>query len=827
MYIRKIKMPNNKIITFECGEDNESAKELIESFNKSLNSLGNDIENIDTKEYWQKVIEKETGNRNSTYIISNICDNIVTPIEINILQSRGYPTGLYEIIKYICDEIIKGRVDDWNSTENLRVRTAEVFVSLLQKQIFAAANEYTAKLLGGDKDAKLYINPTVVLSEVLNSQNVQQLENINPIEELSMMMKISPIGIGGITKSEAWPKQAMNIHYSYYGNVDPLETPDSENIGILQHLTIGSAITNLRGLFAKRDRKDINPLEVLGVGPSLVPFINTNEGARITMATAQAKQAIPLLNPETPAIQSGFESIYVPLLSEAFIKKAPYDGTITEVTDRGIIVKSNDNKITFIDTTPMLVRSGQGKHGLSVFKSTVTPGKKVKKDQIIAEGSNIKNGLISNGVNMLVAFMPWKGYNFEDGMVISESAAKKLSSMHLEIQHVYLDPEQDISHIVNLGDIVKKGDILLTYSSTLYDVETLNHLRADGGKIVNIEVYSNVEEENIPQALLPIFENFRREYILKNGKYPIGHFKEKNKKFNGILIKFSIQQELTLSIGDKLNNRFFNKGVVSVVVPDDQMAKTPWGETIDMIYPPLSVINRMNPGQLYEMHTGLISRHLSSLMTKKTQEQFINILNKVVILLDNTKGKIYSKNLISSLKAMPKATYDKLVTDVEKNKFFPLIFPPFKNPSRENVLSALNLLGLKTRYPLYLPEFNKTTEPVGVGYIYVMKLEHRGEAGLHARSTGPYVSNLLTPSAGKRKDGGQSLGEYDCYSLLAWDCPIVLDEMLGPLSADHRIKNEMISEIVQTGETSFRTSRSNPVKDLFAQYMTCIHLQSE
>lgn len=1177
---RTIKINNENYIHLSYNEENLIGKELVESLNKSSQFLGQDVENINDKIYWRSVIEKDVGNRNAPYILDQILNNIVTPVEVSILGSRNYPTNIYDIMKYICEQIVTGRVDDWNSTDNLRVRTAEVFTSLLNKQIHAAYNEYAAKLLGGDKDAQMFINPTKVLSEILISQNTQQLENINPLEELSMVMKVSPIGLGGISKSEAWPRNAMNIHYSGYGNIDPLETPDSENIGILQHLAIGASITSTRGLFAQRDRKDIKPSEILSPTASVVPFVNNNDGLRVLMSTAQSKQAIPLLKSEIPAVQTGFESILTPLLSEAFIKKAPVDGVVTESTDRYISIKDKNNKIHNILTTPYLIRSGQGKHGLSVFKSIVKQGQNVKKNSIIAEGSNINNGIISNGVNMLVAFMPWKGYNFEDGMVISEDAAKKLTSIHVENQQVYLDEDQDVSFIVNIGDYVKKGDILITYSNTIYDIETLNHLRADGGKIVNIEIYSNVDEETIPDNIRPVYENFKKEYILKNKRYPIGHFKEKNKKFKGILIKFTIQQELALQLGDKLNNRLFNKGVCflsdtevftkngwklikdidinidevaymkdenkgiagftkptnyieldytgkmyecshrrldycvtadhdvycrtrgsgykkekaeyvhnkqrwfkvdfnlddsefnnvnssedylilentyskqaninnpllkfkkdilykfygwflsegclyktnikdkrnpgnyyhgykiiitqskneeyikeisdilnemgikwcksnnssnfvmshkplfeylekfcggysynkfipeelfntsrenlqnlfdnlikgdgsfrtdsyinffstsyelakgverlatllgyfsigiatetkdrvrpkyilsistskkevssnesyktfdyegkvycltvpnnllyvrrnqkplwsgncSLIVPTDEMPMTPFGERIDMIYSTLSVINRMNPGQLFEIHCSMIGKQLGILMTKKDQKSFIETLKIVLKFIDATDNKQYTANLISSLVSMSPTMYNKLVEEVRETGFFPLIFTPFKTPKVDDILEALKFLNLKARYPLYIPEYKKYTEPIAIGYMYVNKLEHLSEKKIHGRSTGPYTSVLLTPSHGKKKSGGQKFGEYDVYSLLAWECPIVIDEMFGPMSSDHKTKNEIITEIVNNGKSNFKAVKSNPVKDVFSYYMMAIHLQSE
>ena len=827
MYNRSIKLPNGQIATFECADDNEAGKQQIECFNKSVPFFPKNIDGIETPLFWQSVLEKSIGNRNCTYILNNILDNIVTAIEKNILASRNHPTELRYIIQTMVEEVVKGRIDDWNDTHNLRVRSSEVFVSLLQKQLNAAYTEYMSKRLSGDRDARLFINPTTVMSLIVTSQNFTMAENINPLEELSMLTRITPIGIGGIPKAAAWPAAAMNIHPSYFGNIDPLDTPASDKMGILQHLTIGSALTNTRGLFAERDRSKVKAHEILSVGPAMIPFVESNEGARVCMASGQAKQAIPLKDKEFPAVQTGFESVLSGLLSDSFIKKAPIDGVITDITTLEIIIRDDKNKIHAVDIKPVLLKSGQGKNGLGVFQTLVKVGQKVKTGEILAEGSGVKDGIISTGINMLCAFMPWYGYNFEDGMVVSESAAKRFTSLHQEEQSVYLTEEDDVSFVANIGDYVDKGAVLLTHSTTLYDTQTLKHLRADGGKIVDIEVYSNIPEEDIPQMLVPAFEAFRERYARLNGRYPLGSFKERGKPFIGVLVKFTIQQELRMIKGDKLNNRAFNKGVVAAIVPDDEMPRMPDGRKIEMLYSTLSVINRMNPGQLMELHTGLIAKELAIIATTKSRIEFTTKYAAALSLLDNTDGFHYSKSSITKLKSMSDPMYRDMVAQIKSSGFVPLVFPPFKTPPRDNILKALRVLGLKTKYPLMLPTFNnKITDPISVGYLYVNKLEHMSDKKISARSTGSYATGTLAPTAGAKRGGGQKIGEGDLYSLLAWDVPVLLDELFGPQSSDHGVKNELISEIVQKGDTTFKVSRQNPVKEIFSQYMSAILLKS-
>lgn len=820
-------LPNKKYITFK--HKDEAGKQFVTSFEYSMKHVPKEKFDVNSSDTWRKVLENQIGNKNCTYILDQVWTNIVTPIEVKLLESRGDPTTIDKIIRYMAREIVAGRVDDRNSLDRQRMRTSELFVSILQKQIHLAYNEFEMKRAAGDDTAKLKINERYTFSQVVNSQNVQPLENINPLEELAMMTRVTPVGIGGVGSPEEYPIKALNIHSTYYGNVDPLETPPGTSVGVQQQLTIGSSITNVRGTFSPKERNKItNPAEILSTGPACIPFVESNEGARVTMAAGQAKQAIPLENVEMPAVQTGYESILTSMLSDSFIKKCPVDrGTVMEVTNDLIKIRDDaSGKVHSIDITPSILRSGQGKNGLGLFKSTVRIGDKVRKDQIIAEGSHIKNGVISTGVNMLCAIMPWKGYNFEDGMVISESVAKKFTSIHLEKQTLYLKEDEDVAYVVNVGESVKKGDILITYATEVYDVESQNHLRSDGGKVETIEIYSNKPEEEIPEELMGVYKGFKERYISLHGTYPIGEFKEKGEKFNGILIKFTLSQKLPGTRGDKLNNRHFNKGVISTIIPDNLMPVTPWGQKIEMIYNPLSIINRMISAQIIEMHCGLIARTLAILMEQKDRKNFTDIYAKVMTLLDNTKGKHYSTSMIKWMRSISDPAYERLKKKTVEDRFIPLIFPPFQTPSRENIIDAMKTVDLKPRYKLYLPEYDTHSDPVAVGYIYVSKLEHIAEKKISMRGVGPYVEKTKLPTAGKARSGGQALGEYDIYSLLAWDCATLVDEFLGPVASDHVTKNEMVSEIIQKGETNFKASKTNPVKDLYLNMMLAIHLES-
>ena len=822
-------LPNKVVINIH--KSTEYGRQLLEGLKYSTTFLDKKNTNLDDPIFWRSALEQYIGNRNCIYLMDQIWTNIVTPIEIKLLMSKGDPTNISDILLYISTQVVNGRVDDRNSLNKQRVRTSEIFVALVQKQIHAAYNEYEAKLQSGDTEAKLYIDPTKTFSDVINSQNVQTLENINPIEEISTMTRITPVGIGGVTDKMAFPPRAMGIHETYYGNVDPLETPDGAGVGITQQLSIGSSITNIRGMFNIKDHNHIKPSELLSAGPSMIPFVESNEGCRVLMAAGQMKQAIPLKYTEEPAIQTGYESILTNFLSDNFIKKSPVNGVVENVEELLITIKDNETgKLYYIDTKPRLLRSGQGLNGLSVFKNLVKVGQHVKTGQVLSEGSNINNGCISNGLNVLVMYAPWKGYNFEDGMVVSESLAKRFLSVHLQEEKVYLKEDEDVIFIGEVGSDYSKGSIILTYTSATYDVESFKHLRSGGGKIVNIEVYSNIEEDKIPVKLLPAYEHTKKMTEALEGKYSLGTFREKGDKIEGIMIKFTIEHTAGLYKGDKLNQRHFNKGVISIIEPDENMPFVPeLNRHVDMIYNPLSVINRMNTGQLCELHTSLISYKLALLMETNSREKFTEIYQNTLLLLDGTEGKEYSKNVLSGIRKMSDKDYELLRTQTKTKQFVPLIFPPFKSPSRDNILKCLKMLGLKPRYRVRIKEYDNmlTGDPVAVGFIYVMKLEHMVEKKIQARSIGPYVAKTMAATQGRKRQGGQTVSEGDIYSLIAWQSYTIIDELHGAHAGDHISKNLEISDIIQNGSAKYRPAQSNPMKDLFSNMMLAVHLRAD
>jgi len=389
--------------------------------------------------------------------------------------------------------------------------------------------------------------------------------------------------------------------------------------------------------------------------------------------------------------------------------------------------------------------------------------------------------------------------------------------------------------LAEIGDETEKGQPLLR--KTIGEIEQLIGFeetevsevsagqyihKSPGGRIVDIEVFSNVSADVFPQLKILIMKTNK-----KYGKPPREKFTIGGVTIKGVLVRFRIEQELKISGGDKLCNRYGNKGIISLVEKDENMPRTPFGDRIDVILNPLGIIGRMNIGQLYEMYCGLISKELGKRVTDlKDKTKIISLLKTVLVKLDGSESQKSSARFINSLSKLSAQKFKLFIDQIKKTGFVPIVVPPFQSPKYQDVSSALKVLGLKPAYHLYLPEFNtKTSMPVPVGYMYVSKLEQIGEGKIYGRSTGPTISKTAQPTAGKRHEGGQRLGELDTYSFISYNCLTLLAEMMGPLSDDYITRDEIVSDIIQTGNAAYRVPKISPARDLLNSYFASLMLE--
>ena len=837
-----VKISSSEYLIFD-NVDTEFKEEICKGFIREKRiSEFNITDEFGSKLYFQNLIIKMTGRVNSIYRINTCLENILDPVAKQVLINKQLPSELNLIMEYMARKTTTGFSQKRNDLSNQRIRNSEVIIHLLQKQMLSTYTEYREQRLSGNKEAKFVIPPDKLMSQFVNLDLVTSMEYSNPIEEMATITRISPVGktLGGIPDQRAIQVKDRGVNPSYFGDVDVVDTPEGGTIGISQQLTVDALITSSRGIIMTKDLNDKEKSGILSTTTSMIPFIECNDGARIMMAASQAKQMLPLKNPTPPAVQSGYESVLPNVVSDNFIKRSPCSGQVVDVKTDNIIIKCKNGKNVEIDITPVHLKSGSGKNTLSTFKTKVIKNQIVKEKGIIAEGACMSNGSISMGRSLLAAYMPYKGYNFEDGTVISESLVEndKLTSLHGIVEEGMLSKNDRLISIVNIGDKTKKGETL--FSKTIGEIEELigyEEIEEDetssiisgqyikkspGGTIVDIEVFSN-----FPEDVFPALTNLIRRTNKKYHKPSKEKYKIKGISIKGVLIKIKIEQELKISVGDKLSNRYGNKGIISLIQKDSLMPRTPWGDPVEVIFNPLGVINRMNFGQIYELYVGLISKNLADLSLElKDQKRVVNLYRAVFSILDTSKNKQYSTATINRLSKFSGSQFKLMLDQIRESGFVPIVTPPFKAPKNKEIEAALKLLKLKPAYHLYLPDYGiKTKSPVPVGYTYIAKLEHIGEMKVSSRSTGPIIAKTQQPSAGKARLGGQRIGEGDTYSLLSYNCPHILSEEFGPLSDDHVTKNEIISEIIMSGEAKYREPKTSPTLQLLNSYFISLMLE--
>ena len=858
-----IQFKNNEYIFFpvKVMESNKYARSFFHSM-KLINYAQRDVtsENFLDNDFLEAMLIIVTGKKNSGYNLRSFFNGFLDPISIEVIETQKYPTDLENLL-WKCTELIHTDKYDRRTDLNIqRFRNTETFLHLLYKQLLMAYNVFKNQKLIGYNKPEFTLKPEFVFKEVVNTQLVRGNETINPIEELAAASRISYVGVGGVVNSDGVSEKMRIVDETYYGTIDTIDTPEGgSNIGMLQHLTVGALTNDSRGSFELSKINNDAKTGISSVSSVMTPFYNHNDSARLMMASNQIRQAVPLVNKELPLVQTGYETALTTFLSESFIKKSKFAGVVKEVTDLRIVVESLEKgsrgKKQIVDLDPAELTSGMTMHTLSYFVTKVKVGQKVKKYQLLAEGSSVKDGTISLGTNLLVAYMPFDGANHDDSMIISSRLSKNLGSKHIEKLEFHILPNSKILKVPGYkGEVmdqrlvqklinpldgipVERGDVLLSYipnniseflelnpEERLYTGGIVKHKASHSGKIMDVKIYSNEDINRYPK--LKQLHSISSD---KNVENYDGRYKIKGEKFEGIIIKIIFEYlESGMNKGDKYCNRHGNKGVVARV--EEKMPKTPWGQEIDIILNPLGVIGRMNIGQLYECYSGLIAWKVRELILKTpTKKNLIDIITKVYYkILDKTQNKIISKTVINVIKKMTTKNVKTYIENIRKQKGFPWIFPTFGTPSSSDIMSALKAVGLKDKYILDLPHINsKTKKPVTVGYIYMYKMEHVSSKKISSRSVGKYINKIMQPTAGKKAKGGQRVGEFDSWSLFAYGAKNIIKEMYGPLSDDYISKNEIISNIIESGSShNIDKLKVTPTRDLLEIYFRIMMLDT-
>ncbi len=647
---------------------------------------------------------------------------------------------------------------------------------------------------------------TAVIKEFFCSSQLSQfMDHHNPIAELTHKRKLSALGPGGLNRERA-SFEVRDIHHTHYGRMCPIETPEGQNIGLISSLAtyarvneygfieapyrkvvkkldadgkeigyvtdeveylqadeedkyiVAQANTRLNedGSFATarvtcRHRADIrefnqnevnymdvSPKQLVSVAAALIPFLENDDTARALMGSNMQRQAVPLLRPEAPFIGTGIEHKIA--YDSGVMVIARNDGFVEALSSSEIKVRCDDGSLDNY-TLQKFERSNAGT--CIVQKPIVNKGQRVTKGMVLADGPSTCNGELSLGRNILIGYMSWEGYNYEDAILINEDLVKDdiFTSIHIEEYEIEsrdtkLGEEQITRDIPNLGD------------------DALKYLDEDGIIIPGAEVHSGDilvgrvtpkgETELTPEERLlrAIFGEKSREVRDTSLRLPHGQSgivvdvkvftKENSKELSpGVskLVRVYIAQKRKIGVGDKMSGRHGNKGVVSRVLPREDMPFMPDGTPLQIVLNPLGVPSRMNIGQVLEVHLGLVAKacgwHISTPVFDGATEADIKQLLVENGLPENGKIELYDGR-----------TGEK-----------------FENP-------------------------------VTVGYMYMLKLCHLVDEKIHARSTGPYSLVTQQPLGGKAQFGGQRFGEMEVWALEAYGAANILQEILTVKSDD-------------------------------------------
>lgn len=539
------------------------------------------------------------------------------------------------------------------------------------------------------------------------------------------------------------------------------------------------------------------------------PFIANGDPTRSQMSVQQGKQSTTLQYGEAPLIRSGCES---DLLHSNTLFIAKNDGNVIFKNNKIFVVKYVNDVIDYYYVTQY---------------NRILKTNNFKKNDILIDSISHKNGILTTGLNLFTAIRGYKGWNYQDGIVISESASKKLASYHINKVEIFIDEDEILipvngKFVPSMGTKFKKGDIIykkqkLSYNNkkTLYK-EPHIEFSDNEYEVTGIEIYPgkinsvNRKYELVMKKLL-IDYSTRREKIredLKNkkvsdndiekilymAKYPKENSRFKltnNKKFEGTYIKLELTHIDSAVVGDKLANRHGNKGIITKIVPDDEMLRTVdydgIEKPIELILNPMGLISRMNISQIFELSLAYsLKKIIFDLKKIEDISKRKEILLNYIKMIDRTKNNWYFKQTYYQFEKID------LTDEFLDTMFF--LEPAFESSKIEDIYNLMNTVNVKSEYPVFDP-LTKRSSNCGVGYIYTYKLVHMVAKKVSSRSVGSYINKTMQPVKGRSQGGGQRFGEMECWGLLAYEALKNLKETLTLKSDQPNMKKLYINDV--------------------------------
>ncbi len=751
---------------------------------------------------------------------------------------------------------IRGELDEYEDFGNRRLRTTgELIQEAFRVGLYRMERVVRERMTTEDVDTItpqtiINIRPVVAaLKEFFGSSQLSQfMDQTNSLAGLTHRRRLSALGAGGLTRERA-PIEVRDVHPTHYGRMCPIETPEGPNIGLMGSLASFATVSEfgfiqtpyrvVKGgkvtdeivyLDAAEERQftiaqasepvdpktgrfvhdqvlcrsregeavmaspkvieymDVAPAQIVSVATALIPFLEHNDANRALMGANMQRQAVPLMIPQAPIVGTGIEFRAAVDTGDVVLSRS--DGAVIDVDAERIVVEGRGSR----DEYPLtkFMRSNQGT--LIHQKPVVRLGDRVKKGEVLADGSSTDGGELALGANLLVAFMPWEGFNFEDAIVISERLVRDdvLSSIHIheyeiDARSTKLGDEEitrdipnrseeslanlDERGVVRIGAEVGSGDLLVGKVTPKGETEltaeekliraifkekarevrdtSLKVPHGEGGKVIGVKTFSRDGGDDLP----PGVNELVRVYVAKKRK---------------------------IAEGDKLAGRHGNKGVIAKIVPEEDMPFLEDGRPVDVVLNPLGVPSRMNIGQILETHLGWAAAHgvFPDGGPVNTRAP-INAPNPRAVATAVFDGAT-PEDVDDALVEWARASEDSVAMTVDE-----------KAPRGERCSGKVTLFDGKSGEPF--------TQQVTVGFMYIMKLLHLVDDKIHARSTGPYSLVTQQPLGGKAQFGGQRFGEMEVWALEAYGSAYTLQEMLT-IKSDDTIGRVKAYEAIVKGE---------------------------
>jgi len=748
---------------------------------------------------------------------AKIIEDVLLITKIDIFSKKYFNTD--NVIEEFLFTIQNDISDDSNYA-NKRIRFVEQVVYVhLAKDFYNLINS-----IRKNRKLKFSVNSKSILSNV-NVSNIVQFDNsLNPLSELAMLSRTSLSGPGGFEKANV-PQSLREIHPSMLYLIDPSDTADREGCGTIQYL-IPNTEFNQDGTFFSRGKKVIN-----SVSESFVPFLEHDDATRLQMSSSQQRHAIMLKKFDNALIQSGVEGMYTDQTS--FLFKAKRNGKVIYLDDN-IICVQYDNK------TCEAFHIGYRKLYISTvdfYKVYYNIGDTFSKNDIIAESNYLRNGNITLGKNCLVAIMPWYGYNYEDGIIISQKVAEEdyFTSVHYVDLTIELAPNKvlmnqgtdytnykplpEIGQVLHRGDSYAKIKAIDTdgFDDVMFEPVTEECVTEDC-KIVDIKIYANKWNKNFPQYDLFIQELIKTQKSKKTDiikklsshltkeeldkltdtleihQTEKNNYKIKGEYIDGVRIEITAVYERKVTVGDKLGNRHGNKGVISKIAPIEEMPVLPDGRKADIIINPLGIISRMNIGQVYEAHLGMALMDLKKIVRemhneKKTQKEIYEYILGFIKIIDMTENGNYYQQMKTIFDSLPIQSF------IDSLDNFFVIQPPFESIQWVQLNKAMEYTKTAFEITVFDPISGANIQnPINCGYMYFMKLNHIAQDKMSYRGIGPYSAKTSQPLGGKSRKGGQRLGEMEIWAVIGHGAEKNLNEFISVKSDSIKLRNKYISE---------------------------------